>query len=323
MDSATHALDRDAKPSHRLNLAAVRRRTFEILERAQPDDGASRVCDVVLILLITLNVTAVTLESVPGLTAPYQVWFDAFELFSVSVFTVEYGLRVWSSVAGGTATARRPVVARIRYMLTPMALLDLIAILPLFLGVFGPVDLRFVRVLRLIRLFKLTRYSASMALLLDVLKDEAKTIGAALFILMLLLVLTASLAYLAEHAVQPDKFGSIPQAMWWAVITMTTVGYGDVTPITPAGKVLGAVIGIIGIGMVAVPAGLLASGFTEEMHSRTGGHRVLPPAGPGQGGRLTEVCAELGLGEDAAARILRAAVDREASQTFRHGGQRR
>ena len=127
-------------------------------------------------------------------------------------------------------------------------------------------DLRFLRVVRLLRLLKLTRYSSSLAMLLRVSKQEAKPISASLFVLLLMLLLASSFAYIAEHKAQPEAFGSIPKAMWWAIITMTTVGYGDVTPITLGGKVIAAMVGIIGIGMVALPAGLLASGFTAQLH---------------------------------------------------------
>ena len=153
-------------------------------------------------------------------------------------------------------------------MLTPMALIDLIAILPFFLGFFVSLDLRFMRVLRLLRMFKLTRYSSSMTLLLEVLKEEARSIGAAFFVLSVLVIMAASFAFLAEQEAQPESFGSIPQALWWAIITMTTVGYGDITPVTALGKFFGACISVISIGIVALPAGLLASGFTGALRRR-------------------------------------------------------
>jgi voltage-gated potassium channel len=248
--------------------AAFRLRAHEILEKAQPDDRASRFCDLGLIALIIANVIAVILESVPATGAAYQSWFDGFEVFSVMVFSVEYVLRVWSSVECDQNVSRRPAFARIRYMLTPMALIDLIVILPFYLSFFTSVDLRFLRVMRLLRLLKLSRYSTSISILLKVLRREAGAIAAALFILSMLLVMAASLAYLAEHRSQPETLGSIPKAMYWAIITMTTVGYGDVTPITFTGKLVAACIGVIGLGMVALPAGLLASGFTEELRRR-------------------------------------------------------
>jgi voltage-gated potassium channel len=137
---------------------------------------------------------------------------------------------------------------------------------PAYIGLFGGIDVRTLRVLRLLRLLKLARYSRSMFLLWDVICEEARAIGAAVFVLGVMLVLSSSLAYLFEHPVQPEAFSSIPQAMWWAIVTMTTVGYGDITPVTIAGKVIAAIVSVVGIGMVALPAGLIAAGFVNRLH---------------------------------------------------------
>lgn len=251
-----------------LSRPPLRRRVYELLEIAAPNDAASRYIDFALIALIAVNVLAVVLESVDSLAAAYGPWFAGFEIFSVAVFTVEYALRVWSSIEEDAAGKAGPWQGRLKHMLTPMALVDLLAIAPFYLAVLFSLDLRFLRVLRLLRVFKLTRYSSAMGLLLDVLREEARAFGAALFILAIILIMASSGIYLLEHKIQPDAFGSIPHAMWWAVATLTTVGYGDVTPITPMGKFFGACIMVVGIGMVALPAGLLASGFSDQLHRR-------------------------------------------------------
>jgi voltage-gated potassium channel len=147
-----------------------------------------------------------------------------------------------------------------------MALIDLLAILPFYLTLSLSVDLRFLRVVRLLRIFKLTRYSSAMTVLLSVLREESSSLFAALFVLLVLLMLASSGIYLIEHEIQPDAFGSIPDSMWWAMATLTTVGYGDVTPITPLGKFFGGCITVIGMGMVALPAGILASAFSDYIH---------------------------------------------------------
>lgn len=250
-------------------LVITRKRVWEILEVGREGDRVSRWVDGLLLLLIALNVLAVILESVPALAAQYGVAFHWFDTFSVLVFSVEYLARVWSAVEDPRRTRfRHPVRGRLRFMLTPMAVIDLLVILPFYLAFFVQIDLRFMRVLRLLRVFKLTRYSASMSLLMGVLKRELQSIGAALFVLLLLVVVASGLTYIVEHKVQPEEFGSIPAAMWWAVVTMTTVGYGDVVPVTGLGKFFAATISILSMGMVALPAGLLASGFMEALRER-------------------------------------------------------
>lgn len=249
-------------------MQSVRKRTFEILDVGGKTDRLSHFIDVLLITLISLNVIAVVIETLPSLQYKYHSFFFSFEIFSVIVFSIEYLARVWCSVENTDKNYAHPLWGRLRYMRTPMAVIDLIVILPPYLGLFLTVDLRFMRVLRLLRIFKLTRYSSSMSLLLQVLTDEAKSIGAALFLLCMLIIMASCLTYLAEHEAQPDAFSSIPAAMWWAIITMTSVGYGDVTPITVMGKVLASVISIISIGIVAIPAGILASGFSEAIRQR-------------------------------------------------------
>jgi len=253
-----------------------RRVCYLTLAPAEPNNEAehqgvirtSRIIDGFLIILIVLNVLAVILESVPSIEARFANAFLVFEFFSVAVFTIEYVVRIWSAVEASEETREKPWRARLRYALRPLSLADLIAILPFYLGALINVDLRMLRALRLLRVLKLSRYSTSISLLLDALRDEARAIAAAIFVLSLLVLIAASFAYVAEHSAQPEAFGTIPDALWWAVITMTTVGFGDVVPITPFGRVVGGIIAVIGIGMVALPAGLLAAAFSEQIHLR-------------------------------------------------------
>jgi len=295
-------------------MTNLRRRTFEILETDKEEDPTGRFVDCLLILIISLNILAVILESVASLAATYGELFHAFEVFSVGVFSIEYLVRVWAAIERPSVKFSHPVWGRARYMLTPMALLDLIVILPFFLALLGAVDLRFLRVLRLLRVFRLTRYSSAVRLLTDVLKDEAANIGAAMFILMMMVVLSASLVYLAEASAQPDDFGSIPDALWWAIITMTSIGYGDVVPVTNVGKIFGAIIGIISVGMVALPTGIIASGFNQALHQRKQEYSELIDAILKDGNineedheRLHEMRERLGLSDREAAAILNAA----------------
>ncbi len=247
---------------------SVREKVAQCLDAGETDDIFVRAVDIFLIILIGLNVMAIILESETGIEEQYKTVLYRFEVFSIVVFTAEYILRVWSCVDSREQHELSPVRGRLRYMFTPMALIDLIAILPFYFAFFIPMDLRFLRVLRLLRVFKLTRYSRAMQLLLSVLKEEASSLFATFFILSVLLILAASGIYLIEHDVQPDSFGSIPSSMWWAMATLTTVGYGDVTPITTGGRFFGGCITLIGMGMVALPAGIFASAFSERLHRR-------------------------------------------------------
>jgi len=245
-----------------------RKRVAEMLEPGRTADRPSQALNLFLILLISLNVVAIILESVDWMHQQYQSLFWYFEVFSVAVFTVEYVARVWSSIELDEASESAPIMARLRYMLTPIALIDLIAILPFYLGLYLTIDLRFLRGLRLLRLFKLTRYSPALVALLDVVQQEAEALLAATVVLLIMLVMSAAGIYLLENDLQPETFGSIPSSMWWAIVTLTTLGYGDVVPITPMGKAFAGLIGLIGIGMIALPAAIMASGFAENIRGR-------------------------------------------------------
>jgi len=246
----------------------LRKRMAELLEQGHHDDRPSRLLNNLLILLISLNVVAIILESVDSMYLQFEKTFWYFEVFSVIIFTIEYFSRVWSSIDLEEAHDRSPVLGRIKYMLTPLAVVDLIAILPFYLGLYLTIDLRFLRGLRLLRLFKLTRYSPALGALLDVIQKESEALLAALVVLLILLVMSATGIYLLENDLQPETFGSIPSSMWWAIVTLTTVGYGDTVPITTMGKIFGGLIGLLGIGMIAMPAAIMASGFAENVRIR-------------------------------------------------------
>ena len=231
-----------------------------------PNTRTSRGLQGSIQLLIFLNVCAAIAETVEPIARELAGAFATFEQFSIAVFTLEYVLRV----ASCTHDARfsKPILGRLRYALTPMALVDLLAILPAYLPLLFGIDLRGLRILRLMRIFrvlKLTRYSHAMRSLGRALASRREELIVTAVALAFLLVVVSSVLYVAERDAQPEAFGSIPAAMWWGVTTLTTVGYGDVAPVTPLGKVAAAISAVLGIGFFAVPAGILGSAFVEHV----------------------------------------------------------
>ncbi len=233
----------------------LRKRLWEILEKGGVNDITSFYTDIFLISLIIANIIAVVLETVDSIYNAYQIQFIIFERISTFIFLIEYLLRVWVSVENKLKNIKeRPILIRLRYMCTWPAIIDLLAVLSGLLPMIFEVDLRILRALRMLRLLKFSRYFKVMNLLLGVLKEEKQSFLAAMFLLVIAMLIASTGIYIFEKDAQPNKFGSIPEAMWWAVATLTTVGYGDVTPITPMGKLFGAIITIIGIGTVALPS---------------------------------------------------------------------
>jgi voltage-gated potassium channel len=247
---------------------SLRARLYQLLEPVAGGPRLARVVTLFIVVLVLLNVASNILASMLDFYAAHRERLSIFEMVSTLIFTVEYGARLWSCVESDDSRYRAPLRGRLRYAMTPIMLIDLLAILPFYLMLWTTLDLLFLRVFRLFRIFKLTRYSPAMGMLMTVLRREARSFGAAMFILGVIMVFAASGIYLVEHRHQPEAFGSIPAAMWWAVATLTTVGYGDVTPVTPLGKLFGASITIVGVGMVALPAGILASAFSDELRKR-------------------------------------------------------
>ena len=249
-------------------MDAIRQRTHEILEGTREGDLVSRLFELFMVVLIAANVLAVILETVPSLDAAHAGFFLAFEVFSVAIFTVEYVLRVWATVEDRRRAGVTPIAGRLRHMLTPMAVIDLLAFLPFYLSAFFAVDLRFLRVLRLLRILKLTHYSPALETFARVLRNERTALVAALLMLGVVHIFVSSLMFVFEQSAQPEAFGSIPAALWWGIVTLTTVGYGDVAPVTLGGKIFGGPVTVMGVAMFALPAGILASGFNQEIRKR-------------------------------------------------------
>ncbi|MDP4797190.1 MAG: cyclic nucleotide-gated ion channel/potassium channel family protein [Rhodospirillales bacterium] len=243
---------------------SLRANVHRIIETGGGSLRYGRFFDLAMIILILTNVIAVTLESVPEFDTAYGDYFVDFDIFSIMVFTLEYVARIWVCMEEPIYQVHGPVMGRLQYMLTPLAIVDLLSILPFYLGFLLVADLRFIRVFRLLRLLKLTRYSPALQTVGAVLREQRRPLAASLVIMLTLLVFGAGVSFLLEHDAQPEAFRSIPHAMWWTMSTLATVGYGDVVPVTIGGKIFGGLIMLLGIAMYALPTGILALGFAEE-----------------------------------------------------------
>lgn len=219
-----------------------------------------------IISLILLNVLEVILETVDEIADQYAEIFRDFEYFSVAIFSIEYFMRVWCCNVNKNYSGH--IIGRVKFIFTPMALVDLLSIMPFFLPLFTTFDLRFIRLIRLsriFRLFKISRYSSAYTVLKHVLIAKKEYLTITLIFGMSLLTISSCMMYFIEHDAQPQVFSSIPATMWWGIVTLTTVGYGDTYPITPLGKFLSGMVALLGIGLFALPAGILASGFSDEI----------------------------------------------------------
>lgn len=243
-------------------------RVHQILEATEEGDRTATVVMAFITILIIFSLASVIIESVSSINDQYRDLLYIGEVVTVAAFTVEYALRVWSCTEDERYA--RPVLGRLRYAVSLFAIIDLLAILPFYLPLVVAFDARFLRALRLVRVFrvvKIARYSGSVDLLFKVFRRQKEILLVTVALIVILIVIASCLMWHVESEVQPDKFASIPDTMWWAVATITTVGYGDVVPITPLGKFLGACIAIMGVGVVAVPAGIIVSGFIEERNA--------------------------------------------------------
>ncbi|MFT4587929.1 MAG: voltage-gated potassium channel [Candidatus Binatia bacterium] len=252
----------------------VRKRIWEIIEVAKPGDKASRRFDIGILGLIFLNVIAVIIGSVPSMQLQWAFWLNAFEVLSVGIFTLEYLTRLWACTSD--LRFRSHVGGRVRFALQAIVIFDLLAILPFYLP-FLSGDLRSLRVLRFLRalsLFraaKLARYVSSLKLIKQVLQSKKEELVLTAVMMGLLLVVSSTVLYFCENAANPLVFSSIPASMWWSVETLTTVGFGDMVPITAMGKFFGSIIAILGIGMFALPAGIIGAGFVEAVQRKKAG----------------------------------------------------
>ena len=247
---------------------SLKSRLYKILEAGHSHDWQSRLFEGAMATLIVLNVIAFSLETVPEIHDRYEMSFLAFDLFSIAIFTVEYILRLWVCTEHPPFQGLAPLKARLKFARSPLMIVDLLAIAPFYLGALFAIDLRVLRILRLLRFFKLARFSPAFNTMLRVIAAERSALMGVVIVMFGMVIIAASLLYLAEGNEPDSDFATVPEAMWWAVATLTTVGYGDVTPETPLGKLLAGIVMICGLGFFALPIGIIASGFMEEFRRK-------------------------------------------------------
>ncbi len=240
----------------------------EILEGSDRSNLYSFAGNIIITGLILINVAGFIASTSPSFSQEQKSILENIEILASIVFTIEYGLRLW--VCTVDRRYSHPLWGRLRYGLTPLSLIDLVSILPFFTVLLFPglSFINLIRLLRLLRLLKMSRYSHSVRTMGAVLYAKKEELIATAFAVFILLIFASSVMYFVEHEAHPKAFGSILDSMWWGVVTLTTVGYGDIYPITPLGKFLGAILAFLGIGIFALPAGIIASGFSEELQRR-------------------------------------------------------
>lgn len=251
---------------------------YECLNEPDRDNWPSIIIVCVIALVIVLNIIEIILSSMSqfsefmGKGLVYASY--GFALF----FTLEYLMRIWVSAEAPYAKETSYLRKRLSYILSPMGLVDLLSSLPLVIWLFLPSDqfsdFRILKLISMVRVLKLTRYSSSLNILVRVYVENQRTLLAAALVMMILMILSAAGIYVFERTVQPEDFGSIPSSMWWAFVTLTTVGYGDVTPITTGGKIFGSIVMVCGVGVAAMPAGIFASSFVNLVREQERERRI-------------------------------------------------
>jgi len=247
-------------------IEAFRWKLFNLIRDDDKNNKASNIFDSIIIFLIILNVVIIILDTFKNLNINVRNTFYYIEKVSIIIFTLEYIARVWTAIY--IYSNKKHLIARIKYMFTFMAIIDLLAIIPFYLYIVlidNLLILRVLRLLRFFRLFKLDRYSHAMIIIKNVFIKKSYQLICSICVVFILIILSSVLMYYAEHNKQPDVFENAFSGVWWAIVTLATVGYGDIYPITVFGRIFGAIIALLGIGILAIPTGIITAGFVEQI----------------------------------------------------------
>ena len=245
--------------------SAVRRKIFALFSEETRGKGFPKYFKYFIMTLILVNVVSMILETVQPIYKPYSAYFHAFELFVIAVFTCEYIMRILTADLAFPCGNRLKSI--FKYMFSFYGFIDLLAILPFYMP-FTKLDLRFVRTLRFLRLFKITRYNNSLELIKSVISEKRSELGVTCFVIIIVMIIASFLMFYAENKAQPENFPNVLQCIWWSIVTLTTVGYGDVFPVTGIGRLIGGIIAFLGIGLVALPTGIISAGFLEKLNQK-------------------------------------------------------
>jgi voltage-gated potassium channel len=260
-----------------LNKSKMKRKIYELVEKGSFGKKYNLYFDYFIASLIVLNVIAIAIESLPSLNETHLKFLRVFEVVSLLIFSVEFLMRLY--VADLVFPRKTKLSSILSFVFSPLGLVDLFAILPFYIPFIIPIDLRFLRLFRLfrfIRVFKITRYNKAMNLIVAVFKEKKGELGTTFFVAFIILVIASFLMYFIEGKVQPEVFKSVFSSFWWALSTLTTVGYGDIYPVTVMGKVISALVSILGIGIVALPTGIISSGFVSKLNQSKSTNVVCP-----------------------------------------------
>lgn len=261
-------------------IEILKKQIYESLEMSPSSNWLGKLFSFFIIGLIILNMIAVALETIREIHEKYYEYFRMLEALSIIVFTAEYALRLWSCTS--YHKYRNPFFGRLKFALTPLAIIDLLVIVSYCIPALIHIDLRALRSFRLLRLLpvlKMGRYSRALKTIFIVISNKKEELISSLLLVLFLLFIASCLMFYLEDSVQPEAFSNIFSTMWWGIVTLTTVGYGDVYPITPLGKILGSIISLLGVGLFALPSGIIASGFAEEFQKAKNEKKICPHCG--------------------------------------------